>query len=185
MSAYDRSVIRMAGFRNTVAAFALACLSTSLASEPGNAPTGAGAPLPTDLGLAVEKPVMPEKQNWNLHGQNTDIIQYHPGFSAPYSGPNSLDNGREVQNTESLDVMLGARLWSGAELHLDGMAWQGFGLSKTFGVAGFPNGEAFRVGTQVPDFTLSRVFVRQTIGLGGEQEAVEDDAEAMLSRLLA
>ena len=53
--------------------------------------------------------------------------------------------------------------------------WQGFGLSKTLGVEGFPNGEAFRLGTEIPNVTFARLFLRQTIGLGGEQEAVEDD----------
>ena len=48
--------------------------------------------------------------------------------------------------------------------------WQGFGLSKTLGVEGFPNGEAFRLGTDVPNVNLARLFIRQTIGLGGEQE---------------
>ena len=52
--------------------------------------------------------------------------------------------------------------------------WQGFGLSKTLGVEGFPNGEAFRLGTEVPNVTIARLFIRQTIGLGGEQETVED-----------
>ena len=146
------------------------------ADDAITAPAAGNPPIRADeADAAKEKPAEVKEQRWNWHVQNTDIVQYHPGFSAPYSGPNSLDNGREMQNTESLDVMLGARLWQGAELHLDGMAWQGFGLSKTLGVAGFPNGEAFRVGTKMPDFTLSRVFIRQTIGLGGEQESVEDD----------
>jgi high affinity Mn2+ porin len=53
--------------------------------------------------------------------------------------------------------------------------WQGFGLSRTLGVESFPNGEAFRVGTDVPHVNLARVLIRQTIGLGGDEETVEDD----------
>jgi len=68
------------------------------------------------------------------------------------------------------------RLWQGAEGHIDGLLWQGFGLSKTLGVEGFPNGEAVRLGTDVPNVNLARVFVRQTFGLGDEQEPIEDDA---------
>ena len=70
----------------------------------------------------------------------------------------------------SLDLYAGVRLWRGAEAHVDGLMWQGFGLSKTLGVEGFPNGEAFRLGTEVPNVNLARLFIRQTIGLGGEQE---------------
>src|SRR5436190_2825982 len=117
-----------------------------------------------------------EQQNWNWHVQNTDIVQYHPGFDAAYSGPNSLKSGSETRESVSLDLLVGARLWRGAEFHVDGLMWQGFGLSKTLGIEGFPNGEAFRLGTEIPNVNFSRVLIRQTIGLGGEQETVEDDA---------
>ena len=120
----------------------------------------------------IEKPA----PVWNWHAQNTDIVQYHPDFHAPYAGPNSLHAGDEVKETVSLDLMFGLRLWRGAEFHVDGLMWQGFGLSDALGIDGFPNGEAFRVGTHAPNITFSRVFIRQTIGLGGEQESVEDDA---------
>ena len=55
--------------------------------------------------------------------------------------------------------------------------WQGFpGFSRTVGIEGFPNAEAYRFGTQVPNVNLPRAFLRQTIGLGGESEPVADDA---------
>ena len=115
------------------------------------------------------------EQLWNRHVQNTDIVQYHPGFTAPYSGPNSLNPASEVKETVSLDLFLGFRLWGGAEFHVDGLMWQGFGFTDTRGVDGFPNGEAFRLGTEVPNVNFCRVFIRQTIGLGGDQERIEDD----------
>jgi high affinity Mn2+ porin len=117
----------------------------------------------------------PQQQLWNWHVQNTAIVQYHPDFHAPYSGPNSLHDVNEVRETVSLDLTFGVRLWRGAEFYVDGMMWQGFGLSDTSGIDGFPNGEAFRVGTSVPNAAFSRVFIRQNIGLGGDQENVEDD----------
>lgn len=124
---------------------------------------------------AIQKPVETPEQSWNWHAQNTDIVQGDPGFPAKYSGPNSLDSNGEVKETVSVDLYSGVRLWRGAEAHVDGLVWQGFGLSKTLGVEGFPNGEAFRLGTKVPNVTIARLFIRQTIGLGGEQESVEDD----------
>src|SRR5436190_19738166 len=92
-----------------------------------------------------------EEQRWNWHVQNTDIVQYHPGFPSRYSGPNSLSSANEVKETISLDLLVGARLWNGAEFHGDGLMWQGFGLSDTLGVDGFPNGEGVRLGTEVPN----------------------------------
>jgi high affinity Mn2+ porin len=116
-----------------------------------------------------------QEQLWNWHVQNTTIVQYHPGIHAPYSGPNSLNSGNEVKETVSLDLLLGVRLWCGAEFHVDGLMWQGFGFSDARGIDAFPNGEAFRLGTGVPNVNLSRAFIRQTIGLGGDQEAIEED----------
>jgi high affinity Mn2+ porin len=118
---------------------------------------------------------VPDEQNWNFHVQNTDIVQGYPGFSAKYSGPNSLPTGGETRETVSLDLMAGVRLWRGAEAHIDGMAWQGYGVNNALGVDGFPNGEAFRLGTDVPNGAITRLFIRQTIGLGGGQETIEDD----------
>ena len=114
-------------------------------------------------------------QAWNWHVQNTDIVQGYPGFASKYSGPNSLPSGGETRETVSLDLLAGFRLWPGAEAHIDGMMWQGFGVGNALGVDGFPNGEAFRLGTGVPNGAITRLFIRQTIGLGGDQENIEDD----------
>src|ERR1700676_153822 len=75
----------------------------------------------------------PDGQNWNWHVQNTDIVQGYPGFPAKYSGPNSLPDGGQTRESVSLDLMAGVRLWSGAEAHIDGMMWQGFGVNNTLG----------------------------------------------------
>lgn len=111
---------------------------------------------------------------WNFHFQNTDILQGDLPFQAKYSGPNSLDAKGEAQNTETLDAYIGRRLWKGAEAHVDGLVWRGFGLSQTFGVEAFPSGEAYKYGTATPYFMLARAFVRQVWGLGVPQEDVPD-----------
>jgi high affinity Mn2+ porin len=158
---------------------ALACSAATLIAATnaveyaeGDPDQSASKPLPEAVAKAPEEA---REQFWNWHVQNTDIVQGDPGFPAQYSGPNSLDSQGEIRETVSLDLLAGARLWRGAEAHVDGLMWQGFGLSKTLGVEGFPNGEAFRLGTEVPNITFARLFLRQTIGLGGQQVAVEDD----------
>ncbi len=112
---------------------------------------------------------------WDWHLQNTDIVQGYPAIPAKYSGPNSLPQGGETRETISLDLFFGVRLWPGAEAHLDGLMWQGFGLGNTFGVEGFPNGEAFKLGSGVPNGTIARLFIRQTLGFGGGEEDVPAD----------
>jgi high affinity Mn2+ porin len=114
-------------------------------------------------------------QNWNWHVQNTDIVQGDPGFPAKYSGQNSLNSKGEVQETVTLDLFAGVRLWRGAEAHMDFLMWQGYGLSSTYGIEAFPNGDAYKAGTETPYFNFARLFIRQTIGLGGKQEDVPDD----------
>ena len=119
-----------------------------------------------------ENPATP--QCCNLHAQTTVVAQGDPGFPAKYSGPNSLNSAGERQETLAADLFAGVRLWDGAEMHADALMWQGFGLSDTFGIEAFSNGDAYKAGTNIPDFMLARWFVRQTIGLGGEQEDVPD-----------
>lgn len=114
-------------------------------------------------------------QRWSFHAQNTIIVQGHPGFAANYSSPNSLSSSSEVRRTTTLDLYVGLRLWKGAEAYADLLAWQGFGLSQTFGIEAFPNGDAFKAGTVNPNYTLAHLFIRQTFGLGGKKEFLSDD----------
>lgn len=116
------------------------------------------------------------EQTWNWHVQNTDIVQFHPGFPALYSGPNSLRFDSEVKETVSLDFQGGWRLWPGAEVHGDLLVWQGLGFSNTRGIEGFPNGEAFRLGSELPNVNLARLFLRQDFALGPDRQAEEDSA---------
>ncbi|MGD0899402.1 MAG: carbohydrate porin [Thermoguttaceae bacterium] len=111
---------------------------------------------------------------WNLHAQTTVVAQGDPGFPAKYSGPNSLNRLGERQETLSADLFVGRRLWCGAEMHADALMWQGFGLTHTFGIEAFPDADAYKAGTIIPDFMFARLFIRQTFGLGGEQEDVPD-----------
>jgi high affinity Mn2+ porin len=106
----------------------------------------------------------------------TYIGQWHPSFPAQYSGAQSLNNQSASAETVDYDLFLGARLWQGAEFHVDGLFWQGFGFNHTLGIEAFPNAEAYKVGAQAGNVTPARVFIRQTFGLGGDQEPVADDA---------
>jgi high affinity Mn2+ porin len=117
-------------------------------------------------------------QDFAIHGQATFVLQGTPGFSSPYAGPNSLTPN---QRKETIDATLyvGVRPWSGAELWADPEVDQGFGLSNTLGVAGFPSAEAYKVGQKSPYVRLQRLFFRQTINLGGASEMVEGEANQL------
>jgi high affinity Mn2+ porin len=125
------------------------------------------SPAPADQ---AAKPAEP----WAVHGQFTFVDQGDLAFRAPYSGPNSLAPNQS-RETADLTLYAGVRLWPGAEVWINPEIDQGFGLSDTLGVAGFPSGEAYKVGRAAPYFRLQRLFIRETIDLGGEQQAVDAD----------
>jgi len=120
-------------------------------------------------------PTALETDRFAFHAQSTFTQQYAFPFSQPYVGPNSLasNSGRE---TVDVTFYAGMRLWQGAELWINPEIDQGFGLSGTLGVAGFPSAEAYKVGAADPYTRLQRVFVRQTIDLGGETRKVDASA---------
>ena len=120
------------------------------------------------------RPAALDLDRFIVHGQTTFIEQYDPPFRAPYSGTNSLapNIGRE---TWDATLAAGFKLWRGAELWIDPEIDQGFGLSNTEGVAGFPSGAAFKIGASVPYPRIQRTFIRQTIDLGGGSQKVDAD----------
>ncbi len=120
----------------------------------------------------------PTPESFAVHGQATYIVQATDGFHAPYQGRNSLS---PAENEETVDasLFLGSRLWQGAAIWVQPEIDQGYGLDDTLGVAGFPSGEAYKVGANHPYFRLTRAFVRQTIDTGTEQEALKGVANQL------
>ncbi len=123
-----------------------------------------------------------QTETWAIHGQVTETTQFHPAFSSPYRGANSLDPGSRGDETVDLTAFFGVRPWDGAEIWANPEVDQGFGLSNTLGVAAFPSGEAYKVGSSVPYFRLQRLFLRQTFDLGGEAQPAQPDANRLAGR---
>jgi len=119
-----------------------------------------------------------------LHGQATFTLQGTPGFDSPYAGPNSLT---PHQRKETIDatLYLGVQPWKGGEFWVNPEVDQGFGLSNTLGVAGFPSAEAYKVGKKHPYTRLQRAFFRQTIGLGGDAQDVDAAANQFAGKAAA
>jgi high affinity Mn2+ porin len=131
-------------------------------------------PESTDARIAKTSDSSPTQfANWEIHGQTTYIQQGYPAFRSPYLGENSFTPWPQTRNTLTVSAFLGVKLWEGAELYYNPELLQGFGLHNTTGAAGFPNGEAQKSNFPYPEYNTSRLFLRQTVGLGGEQEAVE------------
>ncbi len=116
-----------------------------------------------------------------VHGQATLVAQGTPGFRSPYEGPNSL-TPRQLRETIDATLYAGVSPWRGGELWVNPEVDQGFGLSNTLGVAGFPSAEAYKVGKSSPYVRLQRLFFRQTIDLGGDAEPVAAAANQFAGR---
>ena len=70
--------------------------------------------------------------------QATAVDQYHPPFTSPYRGPHSLDPGHRGNETFDATLFAGWRLAPWLDAYADPEIDQGYGLSDTLGVAGFP-----------------------------------------------
>ncbi len=120
--------------------------------------------------------ILPENSDWSIHAQMTFLPQAYPRFRSPYEGAYSLPGGGQGRETFTTSAFLGWKLWRGGEFFFNPELAQGFGLNATLGIAGFPNGEAQKGGAPFPRFRAQRYMIRQTFGLGGEQEDLTDAA---------
>lgn len=114
-----------------------------------------------------------QTEDWNAKFQATYVWQGKRPFSAAYSGVNSLSADREKSYSFTATAALGFRPWAGGELYFNPEAAQGVPLSNLTGLGGFTNGEIARSSGPTLKVYRARLFLRQTWGMGGEQEAVE------------
>jgi high affinity Mn2+ porin len=164
-----------------IAAAALLLAGAAAVPAPADAPAAA-VPAPADAPAAApapaDAPAPEEGRSFAVHGQLTYVEQHTSRFNAPYRGSNSLSPDRGAETTDAT-LYVGARLWSGAEGWIDEEIDEGHGLDDTLGVAGFPSGEAYKVGRNKPYFRTPRAFIRQTIDLAGDPEPVESSANQL------
>ena len=124
----------------------------------------------------------PQAAAWSLHAQLTYQLQGHGAIDASYEGQNSFQDRKEVRGSYTTTFYLGRRLWKGAGLFVNAEFLAGQGVSQVVGLAGPPNGETYRVDSTELKLGLARLYVRQVLDLGGETEAVEDQANRLAGR---
>ena len=116
--------------------------------------------------------------SWGIYGQATLVDQWHPAFTSPYQGANSLNPNAAHDETTDVTLfagihILGGEFWVNPELD------QGFGFSNTLGMAGFASGEAYKVGANDPYYRLPRIFYRNVINLDGEEQTIMPTANQL------
>ena len=137
------------------------------AATPGSAATDATPPT--------------DDQRWALHWQGTFTEQAHPGFRSPYRGAHSLDPAARGNETADITLYAGVRPWKGGEIWIDPEIDQGFGLSNTLGYRnGFPERRGVQgSASRSPYLRMQRLFLRQTIALGGDTSKVDPDLNVL------
>jgi hypothetical protein len=115
----------------------------------------------------------PESSRYWISGQANIILQWHPAFSAAYSGPNSLRSHAENATSQLYTLYLGYELRPTTEVFLDVESAGGHGLSDALGLAGFTNLDVVRNPELGPTPYIARAMLRQVIPLSDERIEAE------------
>ena len=148
------------------------CLTSFLLAQLIGLPMFAQAQAQTQAVVPEPEKIISEEK-WNAKFQATYIGQSKPSFNAPYSGTNSLISAREHAYSSTVTAYMGYRPWAGGELYFNPEMIQSVSLSTLHGLGGLSNSEQQKTSGPKPTFYRSRLFLRQTYGLGGGQDAVE------------
>jgi len=110
-------------------------------------------------------------KKWSTHFQITAINQEHQAFPIVNNGVNTLIHNAESNKLSLTNTyFVGRSLWKGAAVYFNPEIAGGQGLSGAKGVAGFTNGETFRIGSVAPVLYSARFFLRQHFPLGQAKE---------------
>lgn len=109
------------------------------------------------LGIVMKANAQKDTSIISFHFQQTLVSQYHPKFHAPYTGENSLVPDEKTATSLTNTLFFAIRPWKNSLLIVNPEIAGGEGLSGATGIAGFPNGEIFRVGNPKPTLYLARL----------------------------
>ena len=121
-----------------------------------------------------------EDETWNAYGQLTYISSWKLPFKAAYTNANGSNNSLlptyERSFTGTFTIFLGKKLWTGGEVYLVPELITERPLSSLRGLGGsIQNFELQKTGTATPQLYRSRLFLRQTIELGGASLVKDSD----------
>jgi len=151
--------------------------SNSPSQDPSGSPTEAQAdPIPVML-------PHPESDRIWLSGQANFISQWHPAFSSPYQGPNSLAPEAQDASSRVLTLFTGLRLSKTSEILCDVQETGGHGIGEALGLAGFTNLDVVRNPTLSKAPYIAGLMWHQIIPLGSTKIAAERTALSLFSEL--
>jgi len=132
--------------------------------------------LLANLALAQDSLQLLESKKYTIHAQATFIPQYHFNFKSKYTGTNSLIDTEPIKASFTSTLFFAFKAFKNTYLIFNPEVAGGKGLSQTLGVAGFPNGEIYRVGDPAPQPFIARLYLEQHFPLSKRLEKIEDGA---------
>ncbi len=141
--------------------------------SPASAPSPPGPDSSAQDSTALTLFPHSESSRYWISGQANIILQWHPAFSAAYSGPNSLRSHAENATSQLYTLYLGYELRPATEVFLDVESAGGHGLSDALGLAGFTNLDVVRNPALGPTPYIARAILRQIIPLSDERVEAE------------
>jgi hypothetical protein len=143
------------------------------------------APAPEDAGDPLSLFPHSESSRYWISGQANIILQWHPSFSAKYSGVNSMHPQAENATSKIYTLYLGYQLTPTTEVFLDMESAGGHGISNALGLAGATDLDVVR-NTQLSQNPYhARAMLRQIIPLSSERITAERGPFALATTLPA
>lgn len=126
--------------------------------------------------FAAAQNLVTDSDLFNFHFQQTIVTQGHLSFHADYSGPHSLHPYCETATSITTTAFLGLNLLNGLNVYFNPELSGGTGISSAIGLAGYSNGETYRISDPKPVIYPARLFITYTINLDQEMtEEIKDD----------
>ena len=150
-------------------------------AEQPPAPPDAETEPATDP-IPVMFPHLETDRIW-ISGQANIISQWHPAFTSPYQGRNSLSPQAQDATSRVLTLYTGLRLTGTSELLCDVQETGGHGIGEAFGLAGFTNLDVVRNPALSKAPYIARLMWHQIIPLGHIQENSARTALSLFSTL--
>ncbi|HWZ25307.1 MAG TPA: carbohydrate porin [Verrucomicrobiae bacterium] len=178
------AVIRFC-FVSTIAVGTFLLAAGSRAQDPQSEQTP--APPNAETGPAADPiPVMfphPESDRIWISGQANIISQWHPTFSSPYQGRNSLSPQAQDATSRVLTLYTGLRLTGTTEFLCDVQETGGHGIGEALGLAGFTNLDVVRNPSLSKAPYIARLMWHQIIPLSHDETNSARSAFSLYSKL--
>ena len=117
------------------------------------------------------------KVSASLHFQQTLIMQANNNFPSPYAGRNSFLSKEPPALSITSNFFLNVHLPDSFRITFNPELSGGKALSGALGIAGFPNGDAFRIGKPTPQLSSGELYLRKSFSISGTGSA--DDAASL------